>query len=132
VECWLTRAALLSCSRRGGLATVPFEAWSGGVWVRYGVPYIFDAVPEDFAMMQVNLGLSAGRQLVSAPVDLRVTLNPSLSVISMDADLSEHDEASGAKVDLYLGAGLSASIPFTDTWRGVLVADVEMVPAARM
>ena len=110
-------------------ATVPFESWSGGVWVRYGVPYVFDSVPEDLAMMQVNLGLSAGRQLVSAPVDLRVTLNPSLSVISMDADLTDH-EASGAKVDFYLGAGLSAAIPFTQTWRGVLVADVEMVPAA--
>jgi hypothetical protein len=110
-------------------ATVPFEAWSVGVWVRYGVPYVFDRVPKDFSMSQVNLGLSAGYQLLSAPVDLRVSLNPSVSVVSMDGDLTNH-EGSGAKVDLYVGAGLSAAIPFTPTWRGVVVVDAEMVPAA--
>lgn len=111
-------------------ATVPFEAWSGGVWVRYGLPYVFDSTPKEFFMAQVNLGLSAGRQLISAPVDLRLTFNPSLSVVSMDADPAEGQEASGAKVDIYLGLGLSAAIPFTETWRGVLLLDAEMVPAS--
>lgn len=110
-------------------ATIPFEAWSGGVWVRYGLPYILDIVPKYFTMAQVNIGLSAGRQIISAPVDLRVAFNPSLSVVTMDADI-DHQEASGAKIDLYLGLSLSASIPFTPTWRGVLVLDAEVVPAA--
>jgi len=110
-------------------ATVPFDAWSGGIWVRYGLPYVLDRVPREFTMAQANLGLSAGRQLISAPVDLRVAFNPSLSVISMNAEVREQ-EAEGAKIDLYLGLSFSAAIPFTETWRGVLVLDAEMVPAA--
>lgn len=110
-------------------ATVPFEAWSGGVWVRYGLPHVLDEVPKGFSMTQVNLGLSAGRQLLSAPVDLHVTFNPSLSVIAMDGDLPDYD-ASGAKIDLYLGAALRSAIPFTEHWRGVVVVDAEMVPAS--
>lgn len=120
-------AALLFAPELRG--TVPFEAWSVGAWVRYGLPYVFDPVPKDFSMSQVNLGLAAGRQLLSTPVDLRVAFNPSISVVWMDADLIDH-EASGAKTDLYLGAGLSAAIPFTESWRGVVVVDAEMVPAA--
>ena len=80
-------------------------------------------------MTQVNLGLSAGRQLLSAPVDLHVTFNPSLSVIAMEGDLPDYD-ASGAKIDLYLGAALRAAIPLTEHWRGVVVVDAEMVPAS--
>ena len=110
-------------------ATVPLEAWSAGVWARYGLPYVFQEVPPDFSMVQVNLGFSGGRQLLSVPIDLRVAFNPSFSVISMDADPPDH-EASGAKIDLYLGAGLSAAIPFSPVWRGVVVLDAEMVPAA--
>ena len=110
-------------------ATIPFDAWSGGVWVRYGVPYVFDAVPHEFDMGRVSLGLSAGRQLISTPVDLRVAFNPSLSVLSMEAESGEH-RPEGVKVDLYLGLSLSAAIPFSEAWRGVVVVDAEMVPAA--
>ena len=110
-------------------ATVPLEAWSVGVWMRYGLPYVFEVIPRDFAMTQVNLGISGGRRLLSAPIDLRVSFNPSLSVISMDGDVN-HDEIAGAKIDLYLGGALSAAIPFSKTWRGVVVLDAEMVPAA--
>lgn len=110
-------------------ATVPFDAWSVGVWVRAGVPYVFEVVPPSFVMSQMNLGLSAGRTLLSAPVEIRIALNPSLSVVTMDADAADH-EASGAKVDFFLGAGLSGAIPFSPRWRGVLVVDAELAPAA--
>jgi hypothetical protein len=110
-------------------ATVPLEAWSVGVWARYGLPYVFAPLPTDFSMSQVNVGFSAGRQLLSAPVDVRVCLNPSLSVVAMDADVNDN-EVSGAKIDFYLGAGLSAAIPFSRVWRGVVALDAEMVPAA--
>jgi hypothetical protein len=110
-------------------ATVPLEAWSVGVWARYGLPHLFGPLPADFSMSQVNVGFSAGRQLLSAPVDLRVTLNPSLSVVAMDADVNDN-EASGAKIDFYLGAGLAAAIPFSPIWRGVVALDAELVPAA--
>ncbi len=109
-------------------ATVPFEAWSVGVWVRAGVPYVFELVPPSFMMSQVNLGLSAGCTLLSAPVEIRIGLNPSLSVVTMDADAIDH-EASGAKVDFFLGAGLSGAIPFSPRWRGVVIVDAEMAPA---
>jgi hypothetical protein len=110
-------------------ATVPFDAWSVGVWARYGLPHVFGPLPVDFSMSQVNVGFSAGRQLLSAPIDLRVALNPSLSVVAMDADMNDN-EVSGAKIDFYLGAAVSAAIPFSSLWRGVVVLDAEMVPAA--
>ena len=110
-------------------ATVPLETWSVGVWIRYAVPHVFQQVPADFSMYQVNLGFSGGRQLLSAPIDLRVAFNPSFSVVAMDADRTDH-EASGDKIDFYLGAALSAAIPFSRTWRGVVVLDAELVPAA--
>ena len=109
-------------------ATVPFEAWSVGVWVRYGVPYVLDIVPPRFIMSQTNLGLSAGHLLLTAPAEIRVALSPSLSVVTMDADPIDH-EASGAKVDFCLGAALSGAIPFSPRWRGVVVLDAELVPA---
>jgi hypothetical protein len=110
-------------------ATVPFDAWSVGVWARYGLPHVFGPLPTDFSMSQVNVGFSAGRQLLSTPIDLRVALTPSLSVVAMDADLDDN-EVSGAKIDFYLGAAVSAAIPFSPIWRGVVVLDAEMVPAA--
>jgi hypothetical protein len=110
-------------------ATVPLDAWSVGVWIRYGIPHVFQVIPPDFAMSQVNLGFSGGRQLLSAPIDLRVAFNPSFSVISMDGDPAAR-EVSGAKIDFYLGAGLSAAIPFSPVWRGVVVLDAELAPAA--
>ena len=110
-------------------ATVPLEAWSVGVWARYGLPHVFGPLPIDFSMSQVNIGFSAGRQLVSTPIDLRVAVNPSLSVIAMDGDVNDN-EVSGAKIDFYLGAAVSAAIPFSPIWRGVVVLDAEMVPAA--
>ena len=110
-------------------ATVPLDAWSVGVWIRYGLPRVFQTVPPDFSMYQVNLGFSAGRQLLSAPIDLRVAFNPSFSVVAMDGDAPDH-ETSGVKIDFYLGAGLSAALPFSPVWRGVVVLDAEMVPAA--
>ena len=109
-------------------ATMPFAAWSVGLWVRYGLPYVFDIVPPGFTMSQANLGFSAGRLLLTAPVEIRVALNPSLSVVTMDADPGDH-EASGAKVDFYLGASLGGAIPFSPRWRGVVVLDAELVPA---
>ncbi|MEP7125251.1 MAG: hypothetical protein ABJE95_30250 [Byssovorax sp.] len=110
-------------------AIVPIDAWSIGVWIRYGIPYVFDVESKNFAMSQGNLGFSAGRQLLSAPVDVRLTFTPSLSVTSMDADLPDH-EASGARIDMYLGAGLSAAIPFAQSWCGLVALDAEIVPAA--
>lgn len=110
-------------------ATVPFDAWSVGVWARYGLPRVFGPVPIDFSMSQVNIGFSAGRQLLSTPIDLRVAITPSLSVVAMDGDVNDN-EMSGAKIDFYLGAAASAAIPFSSIWRGVVVLDAEMVPAA--
>jgi hypothetical protein len=108
---------------------VPFDAWSVGVWARAGLPYVFDVVPLDFSMSQVNLGFAAGHVLLSAPVELRVAFTPSLSVVMMDSDAVDH-EASGAKVDLFLGTGLSGAIPFSPRWRAVVVVDAELAPAA--
>ncbi len=85
-------------------ATIPVEAWSVGFWLRYALPFTLDAVPKDFSMSQANLGLAAGRQLLASPVEVRLTVDPSIAVISMEGDGTD-GHASGAQIDFQIGLG---------------------------
>ena len=109
-------------------ATIPMNDWSLGFWLRYGLPYTLDPVPKDFSMSQANLGIAAGRQLLTSPLALRLTVDPSIALISMEGDGAD-DHASGAKIEFQIGLGLLAALPITSTWRGVLRLDGELSPA---
>jgi hypothetical protein len=108
-------------------ATIPVDAWSAGLWLRYAIPYTFDAVLPDFSMSQVNLGFAGGRRLLDSPLEVRLTVDPSIAVISMEGGSGEN-LASGAKIDFQIGLGLSAALPITTTWRGVIRLDGGISP----
>jgi hypothetical protein len=65
--------------------TVPLGEWSAGLWARYDLPaYMIDPVPLDFSMSEVSVGASIGRRLLAGPLELAITLDPSLVVLSME------------------------------------------------
>ena len=108
----------------GARVDVPLGAWSLGVWGRYAEPLAKgDTGRGAQPISEVNLGISGGRRLVTTPFELRVTLDPSVNVVSEQkpaptpqAALAQ--EGQGAAVDLRVGVGLRAAFRFTDTWRG--------------
>ncbi|MEO5728223.1 MAG: hypothetical protein ABI134_31735, partial [Byssovorax sp.] len=109
-------------------ATIPVDAWSVGIWFRYALPYTLVPVPKEFSMSQANLGFAAGRRLLSSPIEARLTVDPSIAVVSMEGDVGE-DEASGTMIDFQIGLGLSAALPITSTWRAVVRLDGELSPS---
>lgn len=80
-------------------------------------------------MSEVSIGLSLGRTLISAPIELTAAFAPSLAVISMEGELDEI-EAEGAKLDPRLGIGLRAAWPIAGRWRGIAALGGEVAPGA--
>ena len=108
---------------------VPFGPWSAGIWARYAQPYVFDPLPIGFAIYDTSIGLSAGRRVLAAPVELDVTFDPSIALVQMETG-DAPSSASGAKLDGRLGVGLRAALPFSAHWRGVLALDGEIAPVS--
>ena len=116
----------------GGLfrATLPIEAWSAGVWVRFDAPaWALTHVPAHFSMSEVAIGLSVNRRIFAEPFELRVGFEPSVAVISMEGG-PEQDHEEGGKVDARLGLALRGIWPISRSWRFLGSLDGEFAPAA--
>jgi hypothetical protein len=116
-----------------GRVLVPFGPWSLSFWGRYDVHL---AGPSgdwtNLGTSAVSAGLGAGRQILVGPLVLRATIDPSLSVVLMEAGYENLPHPEGAKVALRLGAALSAIFPLASVFRGVVSLDGEFAPAGVM
>jgi hypothetical protein len=107
---------------------VPVDAWSVGVWVRYAAPYVLDTTPDDFFMAELGIGLALGRRLITAPIEIRATLEPSIAVVQMEGDIGvQHLE--GARVDFRLGSRVEGAVRLGGRWRGLFSIDGELTPS---
>jgi hypothetical protein len=111
-------------------ATLPFEAWSGGVWARFDAPAVtLDPWHEAFSMTEVSVGLALDRRVFAEPFELRIGFEPSLAVVSMVGG-AEPDLHDGAKADPRLGLAVRAVWPVSRAWRLLAGVDGEVAPGA--
>jgi hypothetical protein len=111
---------------------IPIESFSMGIWARYELAvHELQPPPEDFTMTSGSVGLAAGYRVMTRPIELTVSLEPSVAVVTMDGgpDLPGRG-ADGAKGDFRLGARVQGALPFSARWRGVFAIDGEASPLA--
>ncbi len=107
-----------------------FGAWSIGLGARYDMLLAFarnDSMHD--TMSEVAVGLSAGRRLITTPIELYVTLDPRIAVVVFEAQTTT-DRTAGARVDGRIGTGLRAAHRITDSARWVVAIDAELTPSA--
>lgn len=111
-------------------AFLPFGPWSLSFWTRYDVHL---AGPSgtflNLGTSAVSAGLGAGRQILSRPFELRVTVDPSLAVVLMESGFENLPHPEGAKLAFRMGAALSALFPIAGVFHGVVSLDGELAPA---
>ena len=114
----------------GGMfrVTIPFDLWSGAAWVRYDVPaWLSQVTPPDFSMSEVCLGLSFGRRFVGEPIELRVSVGPSLAVVR-EAGGNEPDYHEASRPYVRVGSDIEMAWPFAKVGRLFVANDFEVSP----
>jgi hypothetical protein len=116
-------------SARVGL-NLPFGPWFVGFWARYDVHL---AGPSgswvNFSTSSLSASFTAGRRLISDPFELRVSFDPSLAVVLMEAGYESAPHPDGARPALRLGTSVSGLFPIAGIFRGVVTVDGEFAPA---
>jgi hypothetical protein len=116
-------------STRLGLQ-LPFGGWFAGFWARYDAHL---AGPTgnwvNFSATGISAALSVGRRLLTEPFELRVSLDPSVAAVLMEAGNDDAPHPDGAKLALRLGTSVSAVFPLKGIFRGVISVDGEFAPA---
>lgn len=110
--------------------TLPFGAWSGGIWARADVPaFPLDPQQGGFSMTEVCVGVALDRLVLADPFELRIAFEPSIAVVSMvgGAEPLLYD---GAKADPRLGVALRGAWPIGGGWRLLGGIEAEGAPAA--
>jgi hypothetical protein len=111
-------------------AELPFGPWSAGIWARADQVFAGPrGAPRGFELTSASAGLSAGRRLVGGPFELKLTLDPSLAIVMMEAGDEDKMHPEGAKVAFRLGASLAGSFHIASVFRGVVAIDGEFAPA---
>jgi hypothetical protein len=111
-------------------AAVPFGPWSAGIWARADQQFAGPSgAPRGFEMSAASAGLFAGRRLVDGPFELKLTIDPSLAIVMMEAGDEDRQHPEGAKVAFRLGASLAGSFRIASVFRGVVAIDGEFAPA---
>ena len=117
-------------------AMIPFGAWSGGFWLRGAIPASLESRGEkhNHTSSEATLGVSGGRRLVDAKLQLDVTFDPSISFAFEPSAASvamgqpgPHDELT-VRIHPQLGLGLRGSFPLAGPLRGVIALDGELLP----
>jgi hypothetical protein len=113
-------------------ATVAADRWSAALVGRYESAVAFlQAVPDQFSLASVGVGLSGGYLLLARPVELTLSVEPTLGVVLMGGQrpgIVEPDV--DTKVDMRLGARLGAALPLTGRLRLAGALEAEGAPAA--
>ena len=124
-----TRAMMVGPELRVALG---FGRWSAGLLARYDAAVkVFDRVPDQFSLTSVSIGLPLGCRMLSSPIELRAEAEPSLAVVMMGGNRpGEQEPDVDTKVDMRLGARLSAAVPLTGVLRAVAALGAEGAPAA--
>lgn len=112
-------------------AVLPLGEWSVGMYARYDMALAGPrATPAGFDMDAVSAGFSLGRRLLRDPFDLRVTLDPTLSVVMMEAGQEDQiDHPEGARVAFRIGTSARGSFHLAGAFRGLILIDGELSPA---
>jgi hypothetical protein len=109
---------------------LPFGPWFAGFWARYDLHL---AGPSgdwvNFSTSSISASLTAGRRLMTDPFELRVTFDPSVAVVLMEAGHESMPHPEGAKPALRLGTSLAGVFPIKGMFRGVISLDGEFAPA---
>jgi hypothetical protein len=124
-----TRAVLMGAELR---ATMGFDRWLAGLTARYdsAIAYL-QPVPDQFSLSSVSVGLTGGYRLLRRPVELTVSIEPTLAVVLMGGQRPGMDEPDvDTKVDMRLGARLGAAIPLGGRLRLACALGGEGAPAA--
>jgi hypothetical protein len=110
---------------------VPFGPWSVGLWARYDLPFTTPReAPKGLEMSEVCVGFAMRRGFVAGPLELHVTLDPSIAIVVAEAgseDDPKHPE--GTSAAFRLGAGLGGTFRIGSIFRGVVALDGEFAPA---
>ena len=111
-------------------ASLPFEAWSLGIWGRFELAAAqLQPEPSDFWMYSGSAGLSIGRRLLARPLELWAALDASVAIVSIDGGPDGTPlGAEGAKADPRIGLRLQGAVPFGPRWRLVFALDGEIGP----
>jgi hypothetical protein len=121
--------AMAWLSTRLGLQ-LPFGPWFAGFWARYDAHL---AGPTgtwvNFSTTSISASLSAGRRLLTEPFELRVSFDPSVAAVVMEAGNDNLPHPDGAKLALRLGTSVAAIFPIKGPFRCVISLDGEFAPA---
>jgi hypothetical protein len=115
----------------GGKAGVllPFGPWSLGLWAR--LDYVVGGpprAPAGFSMSEVCVGLALGRRLLSGPLELRVSLDPSVADPGMEAGQEDMAHPEGSRVAFRIGTALTGTFRIAGIFRGMVTLDGELTP----
>lgn len=124
-----TRALLVGPELRAGVVR---GRWLGALLARYdSAVAFFQRVPDQFTLASATIGVAGGYSLVTAPIELNAAIQPTLAVALIGGQPPGQTEPEiDAKVDLRLGARLSAAIPVAGRFRAVCALGAEGTPAA--
>ncbi|MEP7124045.1 MAG: hypothetical protein ABJE95_24170 [Byssovorax sp.] len=118
-------------------AMIPFGGWSGGFWLRGGIPASLehrDDKQHNHTSSEATLGVSGGRRLVNGALQLHLTIDPSItfafepSATNVPTGQSgPHDELA-VRIHPQIGLGLRGSFPLAGPLRGSVALDGEFLP----
>jgi hypothetical protein len=116
----------------GGKAGVllPWGPWSLGLWAR--LDYVVGGpprAPSGFSMNEVCVGLALGRRLLNGPLELRVSLDPSVADPGMEAGEEDMAHPEGSRVAFRIGTTLTGTFRIAGVFRGIVTLDGELTPA---
>jgi hypothetical protein len=124
-----TRAVLSGPELRAALVQ---GRWLGALIARYDSAIAFlQHVPDQFSLASITVGIAGGYRLLTAPIELTASIEPTLGVVLMGGQPPGQPEPDvDARVDMRLGARLSAAMPITRRLRAVCAIGGDGTPAA--
>ena len=110
---------------------VPLQTWEVGVWARYEATVaVPPPTPIDFSIGTASVGVMLGYRALRGPVELTVSIEPAVAVISMDGGPDTTDTLEGSRGDFRVGSRAQMTIPFGLRWRALAALDGELSPGA--